>query len=212
MSKYKRRSAGLSSGAGKVVKAILAGFLVFAFVPLLFSLGSFSNDRLPTEPNVTDPPEPVMESGYLLYQMDNDGTKKYLNIRDSSAGFSLKTNPADACLYKWDSQYNTFFVADPDVDRFFGVDLSKELTKFSTYERNDNYIFAQFIAAGDSEFISGTECPLREGEAYWLAVLDGNEDFFCYNGSHSSGYPSGTYASDGVFHVYVEYVTREAAG
>ncbi len=225
MSKYKRRNAGLGSGTGKVVKTILVVFLVVSLIPLLFSLGSSGTDRLPTEPNATeptaqptdpvtptDPPEPVMESGYLLYQMDNVGSKKYLNIRDSSAGFSLKTNPVDACLYKWDSQYNTFFVVDPDVDRFFGVDLSKELTRFSTYARNEKYSFAQFIEATGSELMSGTECPLREGEAYWLAVQAANGEAFFYNGPTEGGYAIGTFDSGTAALVYVEYVTREAAG
>ena len=225
MSKYKRRSAGLGSGTGKVAKTILVVLLVISLFPMLFSLGSFGINRLLTELNVTDPtvqptepvtptdpPEPVMESGYLLYQYDHDGTKKYLNIRDHSAGFSLKTNSADACFYKWDSQYNTFFVADPDVDRFFGVDLSKELTKFSTYARNDKYSFAQFIEVEGSELMSGTECPLREGEAYRLAVQAANGEAFFYYGTVEVGYASGIIDSSNAALVYVEYVTREAAG
>ncbi len=220
MSKYKRRNAGLGSGSGKVVKTILVVFLVVFLVPLLFSLGSSGTDRLPMEPNgteptvqSTDPPEPVYETGYLLYQYDHDGiSKKYLNIRDSSAGFSLKSNPADACLYKWNSQYDTFFVADPNIDRFLGVDPAKEQTKFSTYARNEKYSFVQFIEAAGRELMSGTECPLREGDAYFLTVQATNGETFFYNGSTEGGYASGAFDSGTAALVYVEYITREVAG
>lgn len=222
MSYYrKRRSSGSSyrkkTAAGQLIVGILA---VFLLVPLLFSLGDLRSE-LPIDPSVsvndppvdptvpTDPPEPVYESGYLLYQIDDGtGIKQYLNIRDTSTGGSLKNNPADACLFVWNSGLETLTVSDPDVYRFLSVNPDEDYSEFKTYAVSGTYAFAQFYLVENDVVVGGAQCPLVEGDPYYLVTqhLDG---YLFYNGSASGGEFGGNTDKLSAKEVYVEYVTRE---
>lgn len=224
MSRYRKRRnySGRSrrSSGGELFEAILwilAAFMVISLVPLLFSLGGPGGNR-PTEPpnsvtdppvDPTDPPAPLLEEGYLLYQLDADGSKKYLNIRDSSVGGSLKSNPSDACLYRWSAEVNTFFVADPDINRFLGVAPDSEDPVFSTYAYSSAYVFARFMSSATGNFVESNECPLVEDEVYWLVVDSPTGGLLYYTGTAGAGRFNGSRDSAYAAEVYVEYVTRE---
>lgn len=229
MSYYRKRRSYIggsrrSSGAGRLITGILVVFLVISLVPLLFSLGSSGDvgatgpsgsvavpTASPTDP-VTDPTEPVSDptepvepetvSGYLLYQMDDAGNKKYLSIRDASTGASLKTNAEDACLYAWNAEYNTLFTVDSDRFLAFYDDDS-----LRTYAKSTKYYFAKFEVYGGA-IMEGQTCPLDENTAYYLVTDGANENIY-YSGSTDGGAFTGSSDFALARLVFVEYVTRQ---
>lgn len=201
------------SGTGQLITGILVVFLVISLVPLLFSLGSSGNTGA-TEPSgaVTDPPVdptdpsvPLLEEGYLLYQLDTAGNKTYLNIRDTSTGGSFKRDSADACLYRWDQDYCTLFVADESVNRFLSVAADGSSENFKTYEASDKYLFAKLMYLG-----TWAE-SVEEGKPYYIAV-DTSSGILYYSGSADGGVFAGSNSLDLAAAVYVEYITREVVG
>ena len=214
MSKYKRsrRSSGGYSPPpkkentfAKIVKGVAITMAIFAGISLASSLLSRSSDETKPPDSVvepTEPVEPVIESGYLLYQLAENGGKKYLNIRDSSTGGSLKTKADDACFYTWNADYNTLV---SDTGRFLCI---ADDTVFRTYLLRPDVRVAQFVL--NDTIVEGQSCPLEEGKAYFLIGLNGLEQCY-YVGTTVGGEFIASPNSDDACPVYVEYVTRQVA-
>ena len=214
MSNYKKRRAspgnyfkpkGRKSSGKQVIKIIAIGLAAIACISLASSLLSRSSDETKPPDSVvepTEPVEPVIESGYLLYQLAENGGKKYLNIRDSSTGGSLKTKADDACFYTWNADYNTLV---SDTGRFLCV--SDEVT-FRTYLLRPDVRVVQFVL--NDTIVEGQSCPLEEGKAYFLIGLNGLEQCY-YVGTTVGGEFIASPNSDDACPVYVEYVTRQVA-
>ena len=212
MSNYKKRRAspgnyfkpkGRKSSGKQVIKIIAIGLAAIACISLASSLLSRSSDESKPPDSVvepTEPVEPVIESGYLLYQLAENGGKKYLNIRDSSTGGSLKTKADDACFYTWNADYNTLV---SDTGRFLCVSDS---VSFRTYLLRPDVRVAQFVL--NDTIVEGQSCPLEEGKAYFLIGFIGLEQCY-YDGTTTDGAFDYSLNSDDACPVYVEYVTRQ---
>ena len=214
MSNYKKRRAspgnyfkpkGRKSSGKQVIKIIAIGLAAIACISLASSLLSRSSDETKPPDSVvepTEPVEPVIESGYLLYQLAENGGKKYLNIRDSSTGGSLKTKADDACFYTWNADYNTLV---SDTGRFLCI---ADDTVFRTYLLRPDVRVVQFVL--NDTIVEGQSCPLEEGKAYFLIGLNGLEQCY-YVGTTVGGEFIASPNSDDACPVYVEYVTRQVA-
>ena len=214
MSNYKKRrhSSGSYSPPpkkentfAKIVKGVAITMAIFACISLTSSLLSRSSDETKPPDSVvepTEPVEPVIESGYLLYQLDEYGGKKYLNIRDSSTGGSLKTKADDACLFTWNADYNTLLT---DTGRFLSYHSD---SAFRTYKLSFDSVPVQFFH--NDTIVEGQSCPLEEGKAYFL-VGSYELGLYYYFGNTDSGKFSATLNFVDACPVYVEYVTRQVA-
>ncbi len=225
----KGRKVDRGSGVGTVVTAILVVFLVVSLVPVLLSFGRPNDDWLPTEPKVTeptdspsepseptepevptdptDPPEPATESGYLLYQLDSSGQKLYLNIEDNDTGASLVSDPSAACLYRWDSRWETF--VSSSANRFFVYDDEDDYFNTLVIDSENVGMTLQFWETDDT-IMSDSDCPLEGNQhPYYLAVMLDNGRSICYDGLVFGGRLEGMDSSALAVQVYVEYVTRE---
>lgn len=89
--------------------------------------------------------EKVATSGYKLYFM-NGTTKTYIVMDDSSTGGAFTTNVADATVFLWNTDLNTFVVADPDNARAFGAQDTSTYANMSAYatSNTNGYNFGVF--------------------------------------------------------------------
>lgn len=217
MSNYRKRRSypgnyskpkGRKSSGKQFIKIIAIGLAAIACISLASSLLSRSSDETKPPDSVvepTEPVEPVIESGYLLYQLAENGGKKYLNIRDSSTGGSLKTKADDACFYTWNADYNTLV---SDTGRFLCIFDDLDDTVFRTYLLRPDVRVAQFVL--NDTIVEGQSCPLEEGKAYFLIGFNGLEQCY-YVGTTLDGEFLSTINFDEACPVYVEYVTRQVA-
>ena len=116
---------------------------------VVYFSGALEDARFAGTTNVAEAAVVYVEAGandgeYLLY-FDNNGTKTYIVIDDKAQGASFTTDAASATVLEWNSEKNTFAVADDANNRAFGMDATKTFTTFSTYDlSNAQYNWGQF--------------------------------------------------------------------
>ncbi len=167
-----------------------------------------ATEPAPTEPEVepTDPPAPETESGYLLYQLDSNAQKLYLNIEDNDTGASLVSDPSEACLYRWDSRWDTF--VSSFANRFFVYDDADDYFNTPVIDSANVNATFQFWET-DETIMSGSDCPLEGNQhPYYLAVMVGGCSYY-YDGLVYGGRLEGMDSSSLAVEVFVEHVTRE---
>lgn len=84
--------------------------------------------------------------GLVLY-FEKDGTKNYVVMDDVSTGASYTTDKNNASAFVWNSEKQTFAVANEANNRGFGTNPTASYQNFSTYDLTGSYAWGAFTSA-----------------------------------------------------------------
>ena len=107
----------------------------------------------------------TVEGGFVL-SFEKDGVTQYIVMDDSSTGGKLTENAAEASIFEWNADLNTYMVAEDSNSRAFGVGISATHSNMSPYDASSatnagKYSWGVFTKLGESE--GGTTNPDQGG-------------------------------------------------
>ena len=126
---------------------------------LLYFSGSVSEgrfngsyrDKFATLVNLT-----AVDGGFIIHFVDDDGETQYIVMNDTAAGAALTTDKFQATIFEWNSEIETYVVADDANNRAFGVGKTSTYTTFSCYDvSNTTYNYAKFTPVNNPTIEKG---------------------------------------------------------
>ena len=97
-----------------------------------------------------------VEGGYIIHFVDKNETTQYIVIGDTAAGAALTTDKFEATIFEWNSEIETYVVADDANNRAFGVGKTSTFTTFSCYDvSNTTYNYAKFTPVNNPTIEKG---------------------------------------------------------
>ena len=107
----------------------------------------------------------TVEGGFVL-SFEKNGVTQYIVMDDSSTGGKLTENAAEASIFEWNADLNTYMVAEDNNSRAFGVGISATHSNMSPYDASSatnagKYSWGLFTKLGESE--GGTTNPDQGG-------------------------------------------------
>ena len=103
----------------------------------------------------------TVEGGFVL-SFEKNGVTQYIVMDDSSTGGKLTENAAEASIFEWNADLNTYMVAEDSNSRAFGAGISATHSNMSPYDASSatnagKYSWGLFTKIGESE--GGTTNP-----------------------------------------------------
>ena len=107
----------------------------------------------------------TVEGGFVL-SFEKNGVTQYIVMDDSSTGGKLTENAAEASIFEWNADLNTYMVAEDSNSRAFGVGISVTHSNMSPYDASSatnagKYSWGLFTKVSESE--GGTTNPDQGG-------------------------------------------------